>query len=129
VLQFGWRYDSPKKVFSFLDLMGDCYFLVGRKVIALPSEMLGDILDPASRKHPVERPKRMKGVKSITTEDVMVELGKHVDCGRGIFFYDEDLQNVKQLKKRLHREVENLDLKLVVKKRLEFLSRKRQTGL
>jgi hypothetical protein len=99
--------------------MGDCYFLTGRKVIVFPSEMFGDILDPANRKDPVGKPRGMSG---ITTEDIMMELGRYVDCGTGIFFYDEDLYDVKRLKKRLHRAVENLDKKPVIGKRLASLA-------
>jgi len=108
----------PKTLSTVRESMGDCYFVIKRKVIVLPSEMLGDILDPTNRKVRVQKP---RGIKGTTTEDMMMELGEYVDCGRGIFFYEEDLYDVDGLKKALHGAVESLDKQPAIRKRSEML--------
>jgi hypothetical protein len=64
--------------------MGDCYFVANRKVIVLPSEMFWDIFDPTNRKDSVEKPRGMNGV---TTDDVMMELNKYINCGGAGFSF------------------------------------------
>lgn len=103
--------------------MGDCYFLTTNgKVIAFPSEMLWDAFDPENRKEKVVVPPQFDDELSTTTEDMMLEFQTYIDGGRGVFFYDQDLHDVKELKKRLHKAVDNLDKKPIIKERLAFLA-------